>query len=82
MTHTAPHPKAGQTVTLTKGPDAGKQFKIQDWFDRVTGGAINNRPTNSMTQPYFARGNPDHVDVVVGTLGNIQIAVHASELPA
>jgi hypothetical protein len=80
MVHTAAHPKAGQTVLLSKGPDAGKQFKVQDWFDRVAGGTINNCASNPMAQPYISRGNSDYVEVIAGTIDDNQVAVHNSEL--
>jgi tRNA G37 N-methylase Trm5 len=35
--HDTKHPWAGKTVMLTSGQFAGQQYRIEDWWDHLTG---------------------------------------------
>lgn len=44
MSHTEPHPRRGQTVPLLVGSQM-HEFEIEDWWDRVSDRAENERHT-------------------------------------
>ncbi|QDK03014.1 hypothetical protein KNU71_gp103 [Streptomyces phage Braelyn] len=37
MTHASAHPLAGKTVVLSSGPYAGQEFRVEDYWDRISG---------------------------------------------
>lgn len=92
--HAQPHPCAGETVTLPgKVTDpvrnmvtGGAEFRVEDWWDRVTGKSWTATPTNMAVYQYgmriFELGTiPTDDEVLYGKIGAFDHLVHASELP-
>ena len=90
--HHSPHPQAGETVTIKSGTVdpaqsevvEGAQYKIEDWWDRLSGKSW-----------MWSNGNPDAIqyairavynnlpfddEVVYGKIGFLGHLVHVSEI--
>lgn len=94
--HTESHPLAGQTVLLktstspaTHQPDEPAEnieFRIEDWWDKLTGGSWKYADGNPAALKYALRiglsDNPPPADdeVVYGKIGAFGHIVHTSEL--
>ena len=94
--HAESHPLAGRTVTLnTVIPDgqedaplnaelAGQQYRLEDWWDKITGGSWMDANGNPAALKYAMRagfaGLPLDNDVVYGKVGPFGHLIHVSEL--
>jgi hypothetical protein len=92
--HTEPHPLAGQVVTLPDGVTdpmrgmviAGAEYRVEDWWDRVTGESWMNAVGNPAAIQYGARiigcqiTIPVDDEVVYGKIGSYGHLVHDTEL--
>ena len=61
MIHSEAHPLAGQTVTLALSRDApdfksGDEYRIEDWWDRVSGRSWMDASGNPAAMMYMASG--------------------------
>jgi hypothetical protein len=89
--HTDSHPAAGETVILSKAKDphrnlveAGEEFRIEDWWDKLTGQSWMTSEGNPAALMYAFRagmaGLPVDDEVVYGKIGPYGHLVHVSEL--
>lgn len=84
---TEPHPLAGQTVTIASGPFAGKEYLVEDWWQRVAGMTWKDGVDagNPACVDYLNRRVvekfPDDDDVVYGHVGGLGKLIHISQLP-
>lgn len=80
MIHKTPHPKAGQTVKLKNGSD----FRLEDWWDRVSGQSwtisVGNRAALQYAERVGTEGLPMDDEVVYGKIGFFGHLIHVSEL--
>ena len=93
MMHTETHPQSLTTVQLIKELDhnlmgvlpAGTDFRIEDWWDHLTGGSWMNAKSNPAALMYAIRSAvmqiPIDDEVVYGKIGIYGVLVHVSELP-
>lgn len=87
--HDEKHPMAGRTVSINiRSHDWGEgdhEFRIEDWWDRVTGGSWMDAKGNPAALIYAVRsvdaGLPLDNQVVYGHIKNRGTLVHVSELP-
>lgn len=86
--HTESHPLAGKTVTVTTSqhPQIGPgphQFKVEDWWDKLTGGSWMFANGNPAATIYALRAGmsalPIDDKVVYGKIGHLGHLVHDSE---
>lgn len=91
LSHEDAHPLAGQTVHLNVAGDhplvkelSGKEYRIEDWWDRLTGGSWMHADGNPAALKYAFRagmtGLPTDDEVVYGKVGAFGHLVHVSEL--
>jgi hypothetical protein len=89
--HTESHPLAGKTVTLETGGDklqgqvvTGAHFRIEDWWDHLTGKSWSVSAGNPAAMHYGFRAGNNHLpsddEVVYGKIGAFGHLVHVSEL--
>ena len=87
--HKDAHPLAGKTVTLKLiAPDPnldGKEYRIEDWWDRIAGkswGACDGNPAclKYAMRTGFGGGVPSNDEVVYGKVGPYGHLIHVSEL--
>ena len=88
--HSKSHPLSGQTVRLKDGichPQYnmnGGEFKVEDWWDRVTGGSWMNANGNPAAIIFAIRsagvGLPTDGEVVYGKFKGMGVIIHASEI--
>jgi hypothetical protein len=91
--HTTPHPFAGKTVRIkkeTKHPQVenfgGSDFKLEDWWDRVSGKSWMNSVGNPACMIYAMRSAtckpplPIDNEVVYGKVSCYGHLVHVTEL--
>lgn len=92
-THTEKHPLAGQTVRIkadVKHPQVpdfgGAAFRIEDWWDHLTGKSWMVSDGNPACLIYAMRTGfsdspiPDDDEVVYGKIGSYGHLVHVSEI--
>ena len=84
--HPEPHPYAGETVTLQSGEFAGQDYRVEDWWDRVSGQSWMDCTGNPACLDYamrgVAEGDPLFSDeVVYGKVGFLGKLVHVRHLP-
>lgn len=90
MAHEAAHPMAGQTVKLrtdVKHPQfdiAGQEFRIEDWWDNLTGRSWMDATGNPAAMVYGIRSGLSNLplddEVVYGKVGSFGHLIHVSEL--
>lgn len=87
MIHSEAHPLAGQTVKLadSAGPElAGQVYRVEDWWDRASGGSWTMAQGNPAAMKYAMRsglsGLPLDDEVVYGKVGMYGHLVHISEI--
>lgn len=88
--HTETHPLSGQTVTLSNVGNNfdevrdGVVFRIEDWWDRLTGGSWMFAVGNPAAIKYAIRSGAANLplddEVVYGKIGPFGHLVHVSEL--
>ena len=80
--HSDPHPQAGQTVTVDIG-NGPQPYRIEDWWDRVSGGSWMNATGNPAALNYAMRSagrTPIDDEVVYGKAGSFGHLVHVTEI--
>ena len=84
MLHTTPYEKAGTTVKITKGEFEGHAYRIEDWWDRVSGGSWMFAEGNPACLEYAVRsgfgGLPTDDEVLYGKIGGLGKLIHVSEI--
>lgn len=94
--HAEPHPLAGKTVVLKEGTTdnargmvvEGKEYEIEDWWDKLTGSSWMDADDNIAAIQYAIRRAyntftvPIDDEVVYGHINGIGHLVHVSELPS
>ena len=89
--HTESHPLAGKTVLLKlkltdyrSGIIEGQGFRIEDWWDKLTGKSWGASAGNPAAMKYAIRagvsGLPTDDKVVYGKIGGFDHLIHESEL--
>jgi len=84
--HKEPHPLAGQTVKVKSGKFAGRDYHLEDWWDRLGQGSWKFCDGNPACLDYALRTgfSPDPVplddEVVYGKIGGFGKLIHVSEL--
>lgn len=89
-THDTQHPLAGATVKLNLKSESdirtGDEYRIEDWWDHLTGGSWMGANGNPACIKYAIRTGSSHGDiplddeVVYGKVGAFGHLVHVSEL--
>ncbi|WP_091086227.1 hypothetical protein [Micromonospora nigra] len=80
------HPLAGQTVRLTASDArlAGKEYRVEDWWQNVTGGSWMDATGNPAALTYAMRsalaGLPLDNEVLYGKVAGRGHLVHVSEI--
>ena len=76
------HPMAGQRMLIAKGPNAGREFLIEDWWDRVAGKSWMHCDGNPACLAYAITLPVPPLDdeVVYGKIGMFGTLVHVSFL--
>lgn len=86
MNHSEASPLAGQTVTIKTGEFAGQEYRVEDYWDRITGGSWMFAAGNPACIQYAIRTgmaeNPPPLDdeVLYGKIGALGHLVHVSEI--
>ncbi len=97
MAHENPSPLAGQTVRIRKGVTdpaqgavvAGAEYRVEDWWDRVSGGSWMTAQGNPAALQYAMRTSvtdlnghdvPIDDEVLYGKVGPFGHLVHLFEL--
>ena len=85
--HAEPHPLAGQTVKLTGvtiDGEADPLYRVEDWWDRVSGSSWMYAEGNPAALKYAMRSAMAHLplndEVVYGKVGPLGHIVHVNEL--
>lgn len=84
--HPEPHELAGQTVRINDDvPEiGGADYRIKDWWDRVSGGSWMDAEGNPACLVYALRsaiaGLPLDNEVVYGKVGGLGHLVHVSQI--
>lgn len=84
--HSQPHPMAGKTLKIKYGPLAGREFVVEDWWDRLTGNSWLSMTGNPACFAYAFRVSkqiyfvPDDDEVVYGKIGVLGHIVHETEI--
>ena len=81
--HSDRHQLAGKTVTIKTGRFAGQSYRLEDWWDRLTGTPWAETTGNPACIIYGIRagleGLPPDNEVVYGHIGGFGHLVHISE---
>jgi hypothetical protein len=96
MKHSESHPLAGKKVHLNIEPPEGKadaplfaeligqEYRIEDWWDHLTGGSWMDATGNPAALKYAMRAGLAHLpidnEVVYGKVGAFGQLIHVSEL--
>lgn len=90
--HEQPHPLAGQVVKISEGVtdpvqsavQGGAEFKIEDWWDRISGRPWGDVRGNPACIHYSMRAAanliPPDDEVLYGKIGYLGHLVHVSEI--
>lgn len=82
--HIQPHPLAGRTVMVAAGEFEGQQYRLEDWWDKLTGGSWGDAAGNPAAIDYAIRaaleGMPGDDEVVYGHIGSFGKLIHVSQL--
>jgi hypothetical protein len=84
MKHSDPHPLAGKTVKIAVGAFAGSDYRLEDWWDHLTGKSWMYSDGNPAAMEYAIRSGlealPLDDDVVYGKIGAYGQLIHVSQL--
>lgn len=76
-----PHPLAGKILKVSKGEYAGKLFKLEDWWQNVSGKSWMYCDGNPACLQYACRSHlPIDNEVVYGKINGFGVLLHVSEL--
>ena len=80
--HSSEHPLARTTVTVKSGPYAGKQYEIEDWFDRVVGTSWKNLVfrEHGAAMQYEMSGQTKDDEVLYGKIGGFGYAINVEHI--
>ncbi|VVB50622.1 Uncharacterised protein [uncultured archaeon] len=87
--HAKAHPLAGKTVKILKGDFKGEEYRLEDWWDRVSGESWMNCEGNPACIEYALRSSglrnkedatPIDNNVVYGKIGAFGKLMHVSTL--
>jgi hypothetical protein len=89
--HKESHPLAGKTVHLKDdifalgGVEPGAEYRLEDWWDVVTGGSWMDAEGNPAALKYAMRSGFSHSipldnEVVYGKIGPFGHLIHVSEI--
>lgn len=89
--HDQPHWAAGAIVRIKKSAThfqypnfGGEEFRVEDWWDKMTGGSWGDAVGNPACIVYALRAVenklPDDDEVVYGKLGSFGCLLHVSEI--
>lgn len=83
--HNEPHALAFKVVTISSGEFAGREYQVEDWWDRVAGKSWMSFDGNPACLDYAIRsaqaGKPLDDKVVYGKIEGLGKLVHISDLP-
>lgn len=84
MNHSEMHPTAGQVVIIKRGEHAGQEYRVEDYWDRVSGKSWMHSAGNPACLMYAIRAGkavlPPDDEVLYGKIGPFGHLVHVSEL--
>lgn len=89
MKHSTPSDLAGKTVTIREDVPhlGGQEYRVEDWWDRVTGGSWMFADGNPAAMQYAVRTGsrgagavPLDDEVLYGKVGGLGHLVHRSEI--
>lgn len=89
MKHSEKHPLAGSIVVITEGEFKGEKYRIEDWWDRLTGESWMYSNGNPAAMEYGIRSSgighpgdrsPMNDEVVYGKIGGLGKLMHVSKL--
>lgn len=84
MAHKQPHELSGKVVTIKSGQHSGKEYRVEDYWDRVGGGSWMNATGNPACLIYAMRSATDRLpldnEVLYGKIGGAGHLVHVSEV--
>jgi hypothetical protein len=82
--HSTAHDLAGKTVKIKSGTFEGQSYRIEDWWDRVSGKSWMDCNGNPACLEYAVRsageGTGINDDVVYGKIGSFGKLIHISQL--
>lgn len=82
--HKDAHPQAGEIVTIQRGEYKGRQYRIEDWWDHLTGKSWGFSEGNIACLRYALRlvgtDIPSDDEVVYGKIDHLGYLIHVSEL--
>jgi hypothetical protein len=84
--HTQPHPLAGKTVIVAAGAFTGLEYRLEDWWDHLTGKTWLQSASagNPAALEYVGRAGVENVppdyEVVYGKIGAYGKLIHVSQL--
>jgi len=82
--HTSPSALAGLTVRIAKNAAryGGSEYRVEDWWDRVSGGSWKDAYGNPACLQYAARsiGLPFDDEVLYGKIGPFGHLIHITEI--
>lgn len=78
------HPQAGKTVKLTKGKFKGEEYRIEDWWHKITGNSWMYSEGNPACLNYAIRSSQEDLplddQVLYGKIGALGYLIHESEI--
>ena len=83
--HDQPHPRAGLTVRIASGEFKGQDYRIEDWWDRVSGRSWRHSGFHPAGIAYTIRAIevdqlPEDDEVLYGKVGRYGALIHVSEI--
>lgn len=84
MMHPDASPLAGSTIQVLSGPQAGQDFRVEDWWDRIAGRSWMVCDGNPACLLYAMSscGDPIDDEVLYGKIGSLGHLVHVTRLDA
>ena len=77
---------AGQTVTIKEGEFAGQEYRVEDWWQNVSGGSWMDAQGNPACLKFAMRSGlqdfrvPTDNEVLYGKIGGFGELIHITEL--
>ncbi len=81
--HESKRPFAGRSVRIASGEFSGQIYRVEDWWDRVSGGSWKWMRGNAACLNYAVRAVdclPTDDEVVYGKINSLGHLIHVSEL--
>lgn len=84
MKHATQHPLADKTVKIVSGQFAGQDYRVEDWWDRVSGKSWMDCDGNPACLEYAVRSATEQTplsdEVVYGKIGPFGKLIHVNDL--